>query len=276
MNALRMLFYLLKRFPGYVVGYFVNEILLALPNYVGNVLMLKYLMQALLEGKPISEMLAILGGAAAFLIAADIYVTWFTNQYKPCAEESIQREFYYHIRNAIERHELDVYDSPAFYDEMTYINENICRDSLALLSHVSKMGAGLINILLIIRLFYEIGFWVLGISVGGAIFSFLFKVPMVRFQNQRKYEVNSIERKRAYFRNSFFAREFFLDRKMTSIDSLLHIRYEDSVRVQMMCEKTRRYTPFGRAPYLRSVSPTFVRLNAPSMDAALKSTLSLR
>lgn len=232
-----MLFCLIKRFPMYVIGYFVNEILLALPSYVGNVLFLKYLMQALLEREPIYKMLSILGVTAAFLIVADVYVTWFTNKYKPSAEERIQKEFYYHIRNAVEKYELDVYDNPVFYDEITYINGNICKDSLALLSYVSKMIAGFINIILIINLFYKIGFGVLGISIGAVILSFLFKVPVVRLQNQRKYEVISMERKHIYFQNCFFMWEFFLERKMTSIDSLLHIRYEESIKDQIACEK---------------------------------------
>lgn len=232
-----MLFCLIKRFPMYVIGYFVNEILLALPSYVGNVLFLKYLMQALLEREPVYKMLSILGVTAAFLIVADVYVTWFTNKYKPSAEERIQKEFYYHIRNAVEKYELDVYDNPVFYDEITYINGNICKDSLALLSYVSKMTAGFINIILIINLFYKIGFGVLGISIGAVILSFLFKVPVVRLQNQRKYEVISMERKHIYFQNCFFMREFFLERKMTSIDSLLHIRYEESIKDQIACEK---------------------------------------
>ena len=237
MRTLWMMFYMIKQFPRYVIGYFTNEILLALPSYVGNVLFLKYLMQALLEREPIGKMLTILGMTAAFLIVADLYVTWFTNKYKPCVEERIQKEFYTHIRDAVEMYELDVYDNPVFYDEITYINKNICKDSLALLSYVSKMTAGIINIILIIQLFYEIGFGVPLISISAVILSFLVKVPAVRFQNQRKYEVNSIERKHIYFQNCFFVREFFLERKMTSIDSLLYIRYEESIKEQIACEK---------------------------------------
>lgn len=237
MKTLRTLFYLTKRFPMYVIAYFVNEILLALPSYVGNVLLLKYLMLALIEGVPISEMLIIMLGTALFLIAADIYGAWFADKYKPCAEDRVQREFYYHIRNAAEKCELNVYDDPAFYDDMTYINENIVKDSLALLSYVCKITAGLINILLIINLFYEIGFGLLVISISAVILSLAFDVPMVQLQNKRKYAVNSIDRKRKYFSSCFFAREFFLECKMTSITSLLYSRYEESVEEQIACEK---------------------------------------
>lgn len=177
MRALWMVFYMIKRFPRYVIGYFANEILLALPSYVGNVLFLKYLMQALLERETIGKMLIILGTMAFFLIVADLYVAWFTNKYKPFAEEQIQREFYIHVRDAVEVCELEVYDNPVFYDEITYINDNICKDSLALLSYISKMTACFINIMLIIQLFYKIGFGVLFISIGAVVLSLLFNTP---------------------------------------------------------------------------------------------------
>jgi len=62
-------------------------------------------------------------------------------------------------------------------------------------------------------------------------------MPTVQLQNKRKYELNRIERKRMYFRDCFFIREGFMERKMTSIVPLLHSRYEESVNEQIKCEK---------------------------------------
>jgi len=237
MKVVKMVFYFIKNFPGYVLFYFLNDILLTLPNYVGNVLFLKYIVQALLNNEPISRMLIILFLTAMFLILSDLYISWFMNKYKPCAEEKIQKKFYYNVRNAAEKYEFEVYDNPKFYDDMTYVNANIVKDSLALFSYGSKIVAELINILLIINLFYSIGLGVLIISVIAVTISLLFEVPIVKIQNKRKYYVNSIERKRGYFRNSFFVREYLYERKMSSIEKLLHKRYEESIEKQKTCEK---------------------------------------
>lgn len=240
-----MLIYLIRRFPLYVIGYFVNEICFALPQYVGNVLFLKYLMRALLKKESISKMLLLLAGTAMFLIIADVYEAWFNGKYKFCEEERIHRAFYFQIRNAAQGQELDVYDNPGYYDDMTYVSENIVKDSLALLSYVSKMAAGVINIILIISLFYEIGFGVLLISAGAVILAVLFEIPVVRIQNQRKYAVNSIERKRDYFRKCFFERDSFMELKMTRIGFLLHAKYDESICEQAACEKK-----YGRKIFL--------------------------
>lgn len=247
MKTLWMLFYFIKRYPVYVLCVFMNEVLLALPGYVGNVLFLKYLMQMLLDGEPIFRMLFLLGGTALFLIASDVYTAWFSARYMPCAEERIQKDFYRHVRKAAAQYGLEAYDNPAFYNDMTYINDNIGKDSLGLLLLVSKMTAGLINVLLIVHLFYEMGFTVLLLSVGAVCISIFFDVPMTRLQNKKKYVVSSIERKRRYFRDCFFMRETFAERKMTNVNSLLYSRYEESAEEQILCERK-----FGKKLFLFS------------------------
>lgn len=237
METVWMLGYFLRRYPAYVLSFFTNEILLALPGFVGNVLFLKYMMRAVLLGEPVSRMLVLLGGTALFLILSDVYTAWFSGRYMPCAQERIQKDFYREVRDGAARYGLEKYDDPAFYDDMTYINENLCKDSLALLSFVSKMTAGLINILLVVRLFYEMGATVLLFSMGAVALSLIFDVPIIRLQNERKYAGSAIERKRRYFRDCFFVRETFPERKVTSVNSLLHARYEESVEEQIRCEK---------------------------------------
>ena len=166
MKTLWMLIYLTKRFPRYVFGHFISEILTALPQYVANVLFLKYLMEAILEERSLNKMLAIFAGTALFLIVADVYNAWFLHKIKPYEENRIQREFYIEIKTTAEQQDLDVYDNPNFYDQMTYVSEHIFKDTLTLLSHVSKITASAINIALVINLFYEIGFGIFLIALS--------------------------------------------------------------------------------------------------------------
>lgn len=255
MNIRWILFYFLKRYPVYVLCLFANEILLALPGYVGNVLFLKYMMQALEDGEPVSRMMLLLLGTFLFLLGSDVYTAWFAGRYKPCAEERIQKDFYGCVRNAAAQFGLERYDDPAFYDEMTYVNKNIYTDSRTVLLHAGKMTAGLINILLIVQLFHEMGAAVLLFSVGSAVLSLSFDVPLIKSQNKRKYAVNHIERKRRYFRDCFFSRESFQERKMTDVNPRLHSGYEESVKEQSLCEKK-----FGRKLFwlssLKELLPT--------------------
>lgn len=237
MKNLKMALYLLKKFPKYVIGYFLNEILLELPQYVANVLFLKYLIQALTEQKSIYYLLFIVMALAGFLIVSDLYSSYFMNILQPCEEERINKKFYYNIRNAAECYELHVYDDPVFYDDMTYVSNNIVKDALASLSYISKIIAGFINVSLILGLFYEIGAGVLVISIGSVILSFLFNLPVIKLNNQKRYEINSMERKKSYFFNSFFMRDYFMERKMTVVGQKLHSRYGESIAEQLACNQ---------------------------------------
>ncbi len=241
MKVLWMLCYFMRQYPVYVVCVFVNELLMALPNYIGNVLFLKYLMQMILNRDSISRMLLLLGGTALFLIASDFYTAWFSAGYVSYAEERIRKDFYEHVKNAAAYCELTTYDDVEFHNEMTYINNNIANDAFSLLTTVSKMTAELINVLLIVHLFYKMGFAVLLFSIVAVSISIAFDVPMIRIQNKKKYAVSCIERKRGYFRDCFFMRETFGERKMTNVNALLYSKYEKSVEEQILCEKR-----FGR------------------------------
>ena len=232
-----MLAFLFRRFPTYTLCYFLNEILLSLPQYVSNVLFLKYMVQAILDGEPISKMLVFLAGTGAFLIFADIYSAWFQGRYQPCAEETIQQTFFYYIKDAIGKQPLSAYDSSDFYDDIEYVSSHIVKDSLALLSYISGIIAALLNIILIVDLFYQIGMGVLLISGGAVVIVLLFETPAVKLQNSRKYEITHSIRKQDYFRNCFFERESFAEIKMTKISSILFSKYQQSIEEQISLEQ---------------------------------------
>jgi len=260
MKTLWMLIYLTKRFPRYVFGHFISEILTALPQYVANVLFLKYLMEAILEERSLNKMLAIFAGTALFLIVADVYNAWFSHKIKPYEENRIQREFYIEIKTTAEKQDLDVYDNPDFYDQMTYVSEHIFKDTLTLLSHVSKIAASALNIALVINLFYEIGFGIFLIALLSTILSATFEVPVVRLKNRRKYELNRMERKRAYFRDCFLKREYFPELKMTPIASLLHTKYDSTVNEQFSSERQYGIKLF-LLNYLRDLLTSTILMN---------------
>lgn len=232
-----ILAFLFRRFPTYTLCYFLNEILLSLPQYVSNVLFLKYMVQAILDRAPISKMLVFLAGTGVFLIFADIYSAWFQTRYQPCAEETIQRTFFYYIKDSIGKQPLSAYDSSDFYDDIEYVSSHIVKDSLALLSYISGIMAALLNIVLIINLFYQIGIGVLLISSGAVVVVLLFETPAVKLQNARKYEITHSIRKQDYFRNCFFERESFSEIKMTKISSILFSKYQQSIEEQISIEQ---------------------------------------
>ena len=154
-NNLWMFSVLIKHFPMYVIGFMFNKILMALPAYISNVLFLNVVINHLISHKPVYILLIYLVGLLAFLILVDIYNGCFVHIWQPRANEKIKKMFYNNFKNAVSRFEISVYDDPDYYDNITYISQNIFNDSIAALSYICDIIAGIINIILILNLFLQ-------------------------------------------------------------------------------------------------------------------------
>lgn len=244
-NNLWMFSVLIKHFPMYVIGFMFNKILIALPAYISNVLFLNVVINHLISHKPVYILLIYIVGLLAFLILVDIYNGCFVHIWQPRANEKIKKMFYDNFKNAVSRFEISVYDDPDYYDNITYISQNIFNDSIAALSYVCDIIAGIINIILILNLFATIGLCLLLISSGSVIFSLLLNIPIAKLKNSYRFKTNQINRKKQYFFNTFFDRDTFKERKMTPVSLLLGKYYDESNLELQNC-----YKKYGRKLFL--------------------------
>lgn len=235
MKNFSMFIYMLRHFPAFVFGELSFTMLNNLTAYIGNVVFLKYIVSAMMEGRPIYEMLFVLALFAVYQVAVDIYSSFYSNIANPKLIEKINKWFYYDIRNAVEYYELYVYDDPVFFDDMTYVSSHIVTEATATVSYISKIISNLINIALILSLFSQIGVVVLIIVCLSIILTVLLDIPIIRLNNAKKYDTNSIDRKKSYFFNCFFTRNSFAERKITGIGRILEDRYLESVEKQRQC-----------------------------------------
>lgn len=226
---------MLHHFPIFVLGEMFFALLNALTAYIANVAFLQHMVSAMIEQRSVYEMIFGLVLFAVYQLMVDIYSTLYVNICKPKMNERINKWFYYDIKNAVKSHELYFYDNPAFYDDVTYVSSHIFGDAIASVSNVSRIISNLVNIILILSLFSQIGVVVLLIACLSIILSLLFDIPIIRLNNKRNYDLNSINREKTYFYSCFFSRSSFMERKMTGINELLNDRYLVSI------EKLKEY-----------------------------------
>ncbi len=230
-------FRMVKRFPIFVLGEMSSSIAISLPAYVANVLFLKYIISALTEKKPLIEVLIAIGILAIFLIGTDLFISVYSNRWRPILLEQIKRWYYYDIRCTINCFDLYLYDNPSFYDDISFISSNIVDASIASVSFISRIVSNLINIILILGLFYRIGPVVFTILILATGLSIIIDYYSIRLNNTKRFESNKIDRRKRYFFEAFFSRESFMDRKMTPITSLLDKYYKSSINDQRVCNK---------------------------------------
>ncbi len=227
--------YILKRFPGYVAGRMLYAASSHLPVYICNVIFLKFLISALLEKKTMGCMLGALLCLAVFLLATDLFSSYYSNILQPKQAEKIGQYFYQELKTIAGKQELYRYDDPSFFDDMTYISKHFIQDVSATVSSVSDLLFGLLNIILVLGTFWEIGFAVMLIVVSAIAVSLLTDISIKRLAKSKKYEINQLNRKKECYLNYFFSRQPFAELRITKIGNIINKAFDRGVSEQKGC-----------------------------------------
>lgn len=245
LKNISMFIYMLSHFPAFVLGELLQELLSYLVTYISTVVFLKYIISAMVTNKSVHEMLIWLAIFALFQIVADMYRSFYINIARPKLYEKIRRWFYDDLKNVIGKYELYVYDNPDFYDDMTYVSSHLVDDATASVLYISGIASALMSIALILNLFSQIGVVVLLTVCLSIILSIVLDIPIVQLNNNKKYDINCITRKKKYFLGCFFSRNSFMERKMTEIGDVLNSKYLESVAEQKECDLKYSRKIFG-------------------------------
>lgn len=259
-NNLKLLRLLFRSSPLYCCGYCVNVLLLSLPQYLVSVLFLKYILDAVTAGKPPLSLLPFLVAVGAFLVLSDLYNCYFTQVWEPKAKEKLEMMFYNKLYTVSSGISLSYYDDPEFYSEYMFVQQNIMETVGKVMNGVAQIIAGTVNVILILRLFGQIGAVLFAFALLSAILTLLFQLKGAKLNHQKKVALVLLQRKRGYFFQVFFERDAAKDRKLSEVDSKLRNEYHNSV-LKLKEETKRVGFPLAIVQFLTEEIPTNLLLN---------------
>ena len=225
---LKMLAILFRHVPFYTCTYFLNELIVALPLYVCNVLFLKVIIDSVLKGQQYHIILYYLIGLACYLIVSDALSSFFNQYIKPKAEDEINRIFYKSIFDITLLTDLSKYDDPEFYSKFLFVSQNITLSAKSVLSNYSQILAGIVNSVLVFGLFSMVGVELLIFAGCSVTLICIFNIPLNKLNNMKRMELIPIQRRQNYFCGLFFDIGAVKERKMSNIDELLKNKYDEN------------------------------------------------
>ena len=259
-NNLKLLRLLFRSSPLYCCGYCLNALLLSLPQYLVSVLFLKYILDAVTAGKPPLSLLPFLAAVGALLVLSDLYSCYFTQVWEPKAKEKLEMMFYNKLYTVSSGISLSYYDDPEFYSEYMFVQQNIMETVGKVMNGVAQIIAGTVNVILILRLFGQIGAALFAFALLSAILTLLFQLKGAKLNHQKKVALVPLQRKRGYFFQVFFERDAAKDRKLSEVDSKLRNEYHNSV-LKLKEETKRVGFPLAIVQFLTEEIPTNLLLN---------------
>ncbi len=214
--------------PAYVIGYFINSVLAISPIYLCNVYFLKLIIDKVTAGDKLGDIIPVLILVFLYRALSDAYNAWYLKYFKPMAVDKLTAYFSGKIRTAIIQKELYLYDNPEYHNEVEYITSNTEDTHISVLANVADMCAYIINMVLIINLFWDIGLMLILLVSCAVAVVFLIDKPISEYNAKKKFDMAQADRKRKYFFGAFFTVEAFKERKTSDVDNVLASEYEKS------------------------------------------------
>lgn len=227
-NYIVLLKLLFWHMPFYVAAFFMNIFLASMCAYVGNVLFMKAAMEQIAAGEHLEYLFVYLLILAVFLVGTDMYCSFFAQVTEPKGTEKMNKIFYQYIRDIASAQEFYRYDDAGFYEELSFLAENMADTARSVLQNICAVAARLANVLLIINLFSQLGGKLMIITLAAALLVLVMDIPISKLENRRRYSSVPLERKRKYFMQVFFDRDCFKEIKSSRIWEILQKRFREN------------------------------------------------
>lgn len=227
-NFIVLLKLLFRHMPFYVAAFFMNIFLESMCAYVGNVLFMKVAMEQIAAGEHLEYLFVYLFTLAVFLVGTDMYCSFFAQVIEPKGTEKMNKIFYSYIRDMASAQEFYRYDDAGFYEELSFLAENMADTARSVLQNICAVAASLANVFLIINLFSQLSGKLMIITLAAALLVLVMDIPISKLENRRRYSSVPPERKRKYFMQVFFDRDSFKEIKSSRIWEILQKRFREN------------------------------------------------
>ena len=205
--------------------------------HIFEVLYVKYLFDAIEEGRDFREILFCSLLLITYNCLFELFNKWMLNVYRPKANyalhEGMQKELY---RKAMELDQA-CYDDPEFYNDFIWaIRESDARTTKMMVD-LSIFLNRIIATVTILGVLIAMDWIVALILVLSLIVSFVLKIKLNKLQYAKSLEENVIDRKNSYIKRIFYLSDYAKELRQGGIGESLEERYGEIMQEYIACEK---------------------------------------
>lgn len=227
-NNLYMLKFIAKAAPDIIIVAFLSGILSAVNNFLVNTYLYKYALNALQEGKPISQILVTLGTMLAFSLFCIVFYQveeYYFSVRSPKVNLYIQKTLY----KKASQLELSCFENAEFYDKYVKATNNASGRAFQVMWSLSDFIYVAINV-------GAAATMIITISPLFMIFAFL---PLIctsiigKRRNRTRYDYNmknnELNRQKNYVNRTFYFKDYSKEMRLTDMWNVMYKRMHDSV-----------------------------------------------
>lgn len=228
-NYVFMLKFIGKHTPYMLFGYLFYDILANLPWTLSNVVLLKYIIDVVTEGKDYYRIAVALTAFVIFVVVTNLLVTVFYEQSMPKQREKLYFSIYRTIYEKAAKMDYEAYDNPEYYNDLVLAMNSMNERANGILSNTQDIITNVVGILTIGTVIVMIDplcllFVIVCVAIMTPIGRLIAKVNVKRTE-----AMTPLDRKNLYFSRVFYLQDYAKELRLSGAGKMIERRYEKNI-----------------------------------------------
>lgn len=236
-NSIKLLRLGMKFSKEFFVWKLIWVIVKAARTVLVDILLLKFVLDAITEGKTFFETIGFVLLCVSFSFA-EMYINDWVNTYiQPIAKNKIHKSVHQMIFGKICTIDLEKFDDCSFYDKYIWTLEKASDQMMLCMENYMKLIASIISMISIAAIICTASPVVILFSVVPMIFLSFFGKKINRIEYECEQEINPVSRRKNYSRRVFYLKEYVQDIRSSGIKNVMMNNFNESADKEIAIQK---------------------------------------
>lgn len=236
-NSIKLLRLGMKFSKEFFVWKLIWVIVKAARTVLVDILLLKFVLDAITEGKTFAETIGFVLLCVSFSFA-EMYINDWVNTYiQPIAKNKIHKSVHQMIFGKICTIDLEKFDDCSFYDKYIWTLEKASDQMMLCMENYMKLIASIISMISIAAIICTASPVVILFSVVPMIFVSFFGKKINRIEYECEQEINPVSRRKNYSRRVFYLKEYVQDIRSSGIKNVMMNNFNESADKEIAIQK---------------------------------------
>ena len=236
-NSVKLLRLGMKFSKEFFVWKLIWVIVKAARTVLVDILLLKFVLDAITEGKTFAETIGFVLLCVSFSFA-EMYINDWVNTYiQPIAKNKIHKSVHQMIFGKICTIDLEKFDDCSFYDKYIWTLEKASDQMMLCMENYMKLIASIISMISIAAIICTASPVVIIFSVVPMIFVSFFGKKINRIEYECEQEINPVSRRKNYSRRVFYLKEYVQDIRSSGIKNVMMNNFNESADKEIAIQK---------------------------------------
>ncbi len=228
-NNVYMLKFIFKHTPFMVCGYLFFDVLANLPWTLSNVVLLKYIIDVVSEGKDYYRVAIALALFVVFVVITNLFTTLFYEISMPKQKQKLYFAVYKTIYEKAAKMDYEAYDNPEFYNDLVLAMNSMNERAYSVLADTQDVLTNVISVLTIGAVIVSIDpicllFVIVCVAIMTPIGRLIAKVNV-----ERTEVMTPFDRKNLYFSRVFYLQDYAKELRLSGAGKMIETRYNKNV-----------------------------------------------